>query len=73
MTASRTLLIAAEKLTRRLHVLRRLQACHRELGDTEVLLNVEELFEPADAEALAAFEQALQEHHGAVPLFERVV
>lgn len=66
------LLIAAEKLTRRLSVLQRLQRLHKEMGDTEITLGVDELFEPADAEALAAFELALQEHHGAQPLFEQV-
>ncbi len=64
----RTLLAAAEKLTTRLRVLQRLQKNHRDMGDTHIELALEELFEPADREALEAFEAAKAQATGQVPL-----
>jgi hypothetical protein len=66
--ALRALLIAAEKLTRRLAVLQTLQMQARERGDTYVELHVAELFEPADLEAIQAWEAAKAEALGAQPL-----
>jgi hypothetical protein len=62
------LLAAAEKLTTRLRVLQRLQEQARERGDVTVELNVAELFEAADLDAITAFEAAKAEAMGQVPL-----
>ena len=48
------LLAAAELLTTRLRILQKLQMQCRERGETTIDLNVAELFEFGDAEALAA-------------------
>jgi uncharacterized membrane protein YqjE len=64
----KNLLAAAEKLTVRLRILQKLQAQHREMGDTHVELAVGELFESGDLEAIQAFEEAKAEAMGQVPL-----
>lgn len=66
--ALRQLLIAAEKLTRRLAVLQTLQMQARDRGETHVELHVAELFEPADLEAIQAWEAAKAAAMGAQPL-----
>ena len=63
-----TVLAAAEMLTRRLRILQKLQTQYREMQQTIIELNVAELFEAGDAEALAAFEAAKAEAMGQVPL-----
>ena len=69
----RDLLIAAEKLTARLRVLQRLQMYCRETHQTVIELNVAELFEASDLEAIEDFEAAKATALGqrALP-FERV-
>ena len=62
------LLRAAEKLTRRLLILQKLQAQARERGETSIDLHVEELFESSDLEAIDAWEAAKAEAMGQVPL-----
>lgn len=62
------LLIAAGKLTRRLRILQKMQAQHREMGDTHVELAVGELFESDDLAALMAWEEAVAQAMGAQPL-----
>ena len=62
------LLQAAEKLTRRLTILQRLQAQARERGETVIELHVEELFEAGDREAIEAWEAAKAEATGQMPL-----
>jgi hypothetical protein len=62
------LLVASEKLIVRLRILQKLQMQCRERGETTIDLNVAELFEPADAEAIVAWETAIAGCTGAVPL-----
>ena len=62
------LLQSSEKLTARLRVLQRLQQQARERGETTVELHTDELFEPADQEALMAWEAARDLATGQVPL-----
>lgn len=60
---------SAALMATQLRVMQRLQNYHREVGDTEVLLDVRDLFSPADAAALAAYERDLEAVTGrAVPL-----
>ncbi len=67
------ILVAAEKLTVRLRILHKLQMQCRERGETLIELNVAELFEPGDLEAIEAWEAAKAEALGQQALpFERV-
>lgn len=60
---------SAVLMAKQLRVMQRLQKHHREMGDTEVLLDVRDLFSPDDAAALAAFEKDCADVFGAeVPL-----
>lgn len=60
---------SAVLMAKQLRVMQRLQQAHRDMGDTEVLLDVRDLFSPDDAAALAAFEKNCAEIFGAeVPL-----
>ena len=63
-----SLLAAAELLTHRLRILQKLQAQHREMGDTHVELAIGELFESGDLAAIETFEAAKAEAMGQVPL-----
>jgi|GEM_PF-5504107 len=62
------LLAAAERLTRRLRILQKLQAQYRDMGMATVELDVAELFEPGDQAAIEAFEAAVAKVTGQTPL-----
>lgn len=58
----------AKAMADRLAVWKRLHAYHREVGDTEVNLPIEDLWSPADAAAMDAWEAYLKERAGERPL-----
>ena len=55
-------------MAKQLRNMQRLQRQHRDMGDSEVLLDVRDLFSDADALALAAYERELAAYTGQVPL-----
>jgi len=59
---------AGESMARRLRIFKGLAQRHREMGDSDITLALEELFEPGDQQALDAWEKALADHQGFVPL-----
>lgn len=68
MSADASIRIAAKMMAERLRVWKRLQQQARERGDSLIDLDVAELFEARDLEALTAYESALDEINGARPL-----
>lgn|GEM_PF-6618266 len=64
---------SAARMAERLRLMKRLQQLHREMGDEEVLLPIQDLFSAGDQAALDAYERELNEHLGNRPLpFEQV-
>lgn len=65
---------AGEAMARRLRIFKGLALRHRDMGDTDITLALEELFEPADEKALDDWEKALANHQGFRPLpLERAI
>lgn len=56
---------SAALMAESLRTMKKLQNYHREVGDSEVMLPVADLFSPADQAALDAYEAELLEHSGA--------
>lgn len=64
---------SAAKMAECLRDMKRLQQSHRDMGDEEVLLPIQDLFSAGDQAALDAYERELNEHLGNRPLpFEQV-
>lgn len=59
---------SAALMAESLRTMKKLQNYHREVGDSEVMLPVADLFSSKDQAALDAYEAECLEHSGAVPL-----
>lgn len=67
--AQKALQEAAAAMAKRLDIFRRLHEYHSSVGDREVTLNLEDLWNREDAAALEKFQEALNLINGARPLF----
>ena len=65
---SRALSIAAAQMAACLQINRAHRRALEECGETEVVLHLDDVFSPRDRAALAAYDAAVQEILGAVPL-----